>query len=86
MLAQPQTVQLAQQLEPHRMFFLEDSLRPEWGEHFRILRQHTTAPSAAGRRTIQTPPRVFTMEKHGPQWVEPATAEDVGKPRVVTSV
>ena len=29
---------------------------------------------AVGRRAIQTPPRAFTMENHGPQWGEPATA------------
>ena len=43
-----QTVQLAKALEPYRMFFLEDSLRPEQGEHFQIMRQHSTVPIAMG--------------------------------------
>jgi mannonate dehydratase len=42
------TVQLAKALEPYRLFFLEDSLPPEQGEHFRIMRQHSTVPIAMG--------------------------------------
>jgi mannonate dehydratase len=39
---------LARDLEPYRLFFLEDPLRPEHKESFRLLRQHTTIPIAMG--------------------------------------
>lgn len=43
-----QAAQLARDLEPYRLFFLEDPLRPEYKESFRIIRQHTTTPLAMG--------------------------------------
>jgi mannonate dehydratase len=43
-----QAAQLARDLEPHRLFFLEDPLRPEHRESFRLIRQHTTTPIAMG--------------------------------------
>jgi mannonate dehydratase len=43
-----QTVQLAQSVEPYRLFFLEDSLPPEQNDHFRVIRQHSTVPIAMG--------------------------------------
>lgn len=43
-----QAAQLAQALEPYELFFLEDPLRPEHKESFRLIRQHTTIPIAMG--------------------------------------
>lgn len=40
--------QLAKDLEPYGLFFLEDLLRPEHKESFRLVRQHTTTPLAMG--------------------------------------
>jgi len=39
---------LARELEPYRLFFLEDPLRPEHQESFRLIRRHTTTPLAMG--------------------------------------
>ncbi len=39
---------LAKQLEPYRLFFLEDPLRPEHKDSFRILRQSCAIPIAMG--------------------------------------
>lgn len=39
---------LAKDLEPYRLFFLEDPLSPEDLEHFRLLRHHTSTPLAMG--------------------------------------
>ena len=41
-------VQLACQLEPYRLFFLEDALPPEENDHFRLIRQHSSIPIAMG--------------------------------------
>lgn len=46
---------LAKSLEPYHLFFLEDPLRPEHKESFRLLRRHTTVPLAMG-------------ETWGPKW------------------
>lgn len=43
-----QASRLAQELEPYHLFFLEDPLRPEHKESFRLIRQHTTTPIAMG--------------------------------------
>ena len=43
-----QTVWLAKELEPYRLFFLEDSLPPEQNDHFRLIRQHSAIPIAMG--------------------------------------
>ncbi len=43
-----QAARLAQELEPYHLFFLEDPLRPEHKESFRIIRQHSTTPIAMG--------------------------------------
>lgn len=43
-----QAAQLARDLEAYRLFFLEDPLRPEHKESFRIIRQHSTIPLAMG--------------------------------------
>jgi len=39
---------LAHELEPYHLFFLEDLLRPEHKESFRVIRQHSTTPLAMG--------------------------------------
>jgi mannonate dehydratase len=43
-----QASRLLKELEPFRLFFLEDPLRPEHKESFRLLRQHSTTPIAMG--------------------------------------
>jgi mannonate dehydratase len=43
-----QAARLARELEPFHLFFLEDCLRPEHKESFRLIRQHTTTPLAMG--------------------------------------
>lgn len=42
------TIRLAKELEPYRLFFLEDPLPPEELDHFAILRQQTHVPIAMG--------------------------------------
>lgn len=44
----PLALQLAKDLEPYRLFFLEDPLPPEEIDHFRLLRHHTHIPIAMG--------------------------------------
>jgi len=39
---------LAKELEPYHLFFLEDPLRPEHKESFRLLRNHTSIPISMG--------------------------------------
>jgi len=43
-----QAIKLAKDLEPYRLFFLEDPFAPEDIEYFRILRQQTATPIAMG--------------------------------------
>ena len=43
-----QAARLAKELEPFHLFFLEDPLRPEHKESFRVIRQHSTTPLAMG--------------------------------------
>ncbi|MSP13781.1 MAG: D-galactonate dehydratase family protein [Chloroflexi bacterium] len=43
-----QAARLAREVEPFHLFFLEDPLRPEHKESFRLIRQHTTTPIAMG--------------------------------------
>ncbi|HZP82116.1 MAG TPA: D-mannonate dehydratase ManD [Chthonomonadaceae bacterium] len=43
-----QAARLARELEPFHLFFLEDPLRPEHKESFRLIRQHATTPLAMG--------------------------------------
>jgi len=43
-----EAARLARELEPFHLFFLEDPLRPEHKESFRLLRNHTTIPIAMG--------------------------------------
>jgi mannonate dehydratase len=41
-------IQLAKDLEPYRLFFLEDVFAPEDQEYFRLLRPQTSTPLAMG--------------------------------------
>ena len=43
-----QAVQLAESLQPYRLFFLEDALPPEQLDHFKQIRAHSTVPIAMG--------------------------------------
>lgn len=43
-----QAARLARELEPYHLFFLEDPLRPEHQESFRLVRQASTTPIAMG--------------------------------------
>jgi mannonate dehydratase len=43
-----QAARLGRELEPYHLFFLEDPLRPEHKESFRLIRHHTTTPLAMG--------------------------------------
>jgi mannonate dehydratase len=43
-----QAIQLARDLEPYRLFFLEDAFAPEDVEYFRVLRQISPIPLAMG--------------------------------------
>ena len=47
-LPPPLVLQLARDLAPYRLFFLEDPLPPEDLDHFRHLRAHTHVPLAMG--------------------------------------
>jgi len=47
-IAPIEAVRLAKELEPFRLFFLEDSLSPEQGDWFRMLRNQTCTPIANG--------------------------------------
>jgi mannonate dehydratase len=41
-------IRLAKELEPHRLFFLEDAFAPEQSAWFKIMRQQTVTPQAMG--------------------------------------
>ena len=43
-----QAIQLAKDVEPYHLFFLEDALAPEDVDYFRIMRQQTSTPIAMG--------------------------------------
>ena len=43
-----EAARLAKDLEPYHLFFLEDLLRPEYKESFRLVREHSTTPLAMG--------------------------------------
>ena len=47
-LSPPQALRLAKDLEPYRLFFLEDALPPEQVEWFEYLRKQTSVPLAMG--------------------------------------
>jgi mannonate dehydratase len=43
-----EAARLGKELEPHRLFWLEDTVPAELQESFRIIRKHTTTPLAVG--------------------------------------
>ena len=43
-----EAARLARELEPYHLFFLEDPLRPEHKESFRLIRQHSVTPIGMG--------------------------------------
>ncbi len=43
-----EAARLGKDLEPYRLFWLEDAIPAELQEGFRIIRQHTTQPLAVG--------------------------------------
>jgi len=43
-----EAARFAKDLEPYHLFYLEDLLRPEYKESFRLVRQHSTTPLAMG--------------------------------------
>jgi mannonate dehydratase len=43
-----EAVRIAKELEPHRLYFLEDALAPEQVDWFKIMRQQTHTPIAMG--------------------------------------
>ena len=43
-----EAARLAKELEPYHLFFLEDPLRPEHKDSFRLIREHSTTPIAMG--------------------------------------
>ena len=53
-LAPIEAVRLAKQLEPYRLFFLEDILPPENIEWFEMVRQQCTTPLAMGELFVNT--------------------------------
>ena len=44
----PQALLLAKELEPYRLFFLEDLLSPEQSDYFRLIRSQVSTPLAMG--------------------------------------
>lgn len=59
-----QAARLAQELEPYRLFFLEDPIRPEHAESLRPIRQASTTPIAMGE--LYTSPS---------EWLAPITGQ-----------
>jgi mannonate dehydratase len=51
-VAPADAVRLAKELEPFRLFFLEDPLPPEQIEHLRVLRAQTATPIAMGELLV----------------------------------
>lgn len=43
-----QAARVAKDVEPYRLFYLEDALRPEYLEGFRLIREHSTTQLAMG--------------------------------------
>lgn len=53
-----ESIRLAKELEPYRLFFYEDSLAPEQGEWFETMRKQTHTPIAMGELFVN--PREWT--------------------------
>ena len=61
------TLAFAKELEPFKLFFLEDCVRPDQGEYLRYLREQTSVPLAIGELfTNQTEWRTIIQN----QWID----------------
>ena len=59
-----QAVALAQDLQSFKMFYLEDPLRPEHLDSFRLIRQHATTPIAMGEVYVGAWEGLGLIEEH----------------------
>jgi len=59
-----QAVALAQDLQPYKLFYLEDPLRPEHLDTFRLIRQHATTPIAMGEVYVGPWEGLNLIEEH----------------------
>jgi mannonate dehydratase len=59
-----QAVALARDLEPYKLFYLEDPLRPEHIDTFRNIRQHADTPIAMGEVFVGPWEGLQLMEEH----------------------
>jgi mannonate dehydratase len=59
-----QAVALAQDLQPFKLFFLEDPLRPEHLDTFRLIRQHASTPIAMGEVYVGPWEGLNLIEEH----------------------
>lgn len=61
------TLSFAKDLEPFKLFFLEDALPPDQGDYFRYLRQQTSVPLAMGE-LFTNPAEWRTLVQN--QWID----------------
>jgi mannonate dehydratase len=59
-----QAVALAQDLQPFKLFYLEDPLRPEHLDTFRLIRQHASTPIAMGEVYVGPWEGLSLIEEH----------------------
>ncbi len=59
-----QAVALAQDLQPYKLFYLEDPLRPEHLDTFRLIRQHASTPIAMGEVFVGPWEGLNLIEEH----------------------
>jgi mannonate dehydratase len=59
-----QAVTLAQDLQPHKLFYLEDPLRPEHLDTFRLIRQRASTPIAMGEVFVGPWEGLNLIEEH----------------------
>ncbi len=59
-----QAVALAQDLQAYKLFYLEDPLRPEHLDTFRLIRQHATTPIAMGEVYVGPWEGLNLIEEH----------------------
>ena len=57
-------VALAQDLEPYKLFYLEDPLRPEHLDTFRLIRQRASTPIAMGEVYVGAWEGLSLIEEH----------------------
>ena len=59
-----QAVALAQDMQPYKLFYLEDPLRPEHLDTFRLIRQHASTPIAMGEVYVGAWEGLNLIEEH----------------------